>query len=197
MDDRGGLVFVGDPFFRDVPIRVLDHHDRRVDQDTDGQRQAAERHDVGGHAEVVHRDERGHHGDRQRQNRNERRSEMEQEDDDDDGDDDRLFDQRVAQRANRFADQSRTIVGGDDLDARRHRRLDFLQLRFHPVNDVQRVFAEPHDDDAAHRLAFAVQLRDATTDVRAEPDLRHVAHANGRASRVRPEWRRPRYPPGT
>ena len=38
----------------EVLVHVLDHHDRRVDHRADGDRDAAERHDVGAHADPAH-----------------------------------------------------------------------------------------------------------------------------------------------
>ena len=49
-----GLIVLGR--LGELPVGVLDHHDRRVDQHADRERDAAERHDVGGDAEVVHRE---------------------------------------------------------------------------------------------------------------------------------------------
>ena len=48
------------------------------------------------------------------------------------------------------------------------RLLDLAHPRLHAVDDAQRVLAEPHDDDAADGLALAVELRDASPQVRPE-----------------------------
>ena len=77
--------------FRQMPIAVLHHHDRGVDQHANRQRQSAERHDVGADVQVVHRNERGDDRNRQRENRNQRGAEVKQKDDDDEADDDGLF----------------------------------------------------------------------------------------------------------
>ncbi len=45
----------------EVLVHVLDHHDRGVDHGADGDRDAAERHDVGADADPAHGDE-GHAG---------------------------------------------------------------------------------------------------------------------------------------
>ena len=82
----------------------------------------------------------------------------------------------------RFFDELRSIVRRDDRDALGEARLDLAQSLLDGVDDRQRVLAVAHDDDAAGRLALAVQLREAAADVRADADLRHVPHAN-RASR--------------
>ena len=50
---------------RQMTMSVLHHHDRRVDQDADRQRNPAQRHDVGAHAEGIHGNECGDNGNRQ------------------------------------------------------------------------------------------------------------------------------------
>ena len=45
----------------DVLVRVLDHHHRGIDHRANGDRDPAERHDVGVDALVVHDDERYQH----------------------------------------------------------------------------------------------------------------------------------------
>ena len=62
----------------DHVLGLLDHHhDRRVDEDPDGQRNPPQRHDVRAETEVVHRNECGDDGDRECHDRHERRSHME------------------------------------------------------------------------------------------------------------------------
>ena len=90
---------------------------------------------------------------------------MKEENQDDERHDDRLLDQRVTKRVDGFTDQPRTIVGGHDLDAGRHRALHVAQLRLHLIDDAQRVLAEPHDDDPADDLALTVQLGHAAPDI--------------------------------
>ena len=81
----------------EVLVRVLDHHDRRVDHRADGDGDAAERHDVRVHALVVHDDERHQDADRQRDDRDERRAQVEQEHEADERDDDEFLDQLLAE----------------------------------------------------------------------------------------------------
>ncbi len=47
----------------EMPIAILDHHNGRIDEHADGQRQPAQRHDVGADVQVIHGDECGQHGD--------------------------------------------------------------------------------------------------------------------------------------
>ena len=60
------------------------------------------------------------------------------------------------------------VIAGHDLDSRRQRCLDLAQLLLDAVDHVQSIHAIAHDDDAADGLAFAIPLRDAFADVRAE-----------------------------
>ena len=77
----------------EVLVRVLDHHDRRVDHRADRDRNAAERHDVGVDALVVHDDERGQYAERQRDDRDERRPQVKQKNEANERDDHKLLDQ--------------------------------------------------------------------------------------------------------
>ena len=65
-------------------------------------------------------------------------------------------------------DQVAAVVSRHDAHAFGQRGLDFLELLLDAVDDVERVFAVAHDDDAADDFAFAVQLRDAAPEVAAE-----------------------------
>ncbi len=109
---------------------------------------------------------------------------MEEKDDDDERDDDRFLDKGVPERVDRLANQARAIVGRNNPHAWRQRCLHLLQLRLHAVDHAQRILAEPHDDDAADGFAFAIEFGDAPADIRADPYLRDVAHANRGATRV-------------
>ncbi len=55
--------------FGKLPVSVFNHHNRRVYQYADGQRDSAQRHDVGAHIQVIHGNERDRQSDRQRENR--------------------------------------------------------------------------------------------------------------------------------
>src|SRR6266581_1940875 len=48
--------------FRKMPIAVLHHDDGRIDQNANGQRQPAQRHDVRADLQIVHREKRSDHG---------------------------------------------------------------------------------------------------------------------------------------
>ena len=72
------------------------------------------------------------------------------------------------------------VVGGDDSHARRQARLEFDDLGPEPAGHLQGVFAVPHQDDAAHRLA-AVLVEDAAPRGTAERHGRHVRKRDRRA----------------
>lgn len=162
-------------------VRVLDHHDRRVDHRADRDRDPAERHQVRIHALVTHHDERGQYAERQRQDRDERAAQMEQEHRADDPDDDEFLDQLVLQVADRALDQLRSVVGRDDVDAGRQRTLQAGELRLHRVDRRQGVLARAHHDDAARHFALPVQLGDPAPHRRADLDVRDVAEQHRRA----------------
>jgi hypothetical protein len=62
-------------------VRVLDHHDRRIDHRADGDGDAAQAHQVGVHAQRAHGDEGDQDADRQHQDGDQRAAHVQQEDD--------------------------------------------------------------------------------------------------------------------
>ena len=164
-------------------VRVLDHDDGRIDHRADRDRDAAERHDVAksGPVHNIGMNERmiaiG-----QRDDRDERGADVPEENDADQRDDDAFLDQLFAQRRDGALDQLAAIVGRDDLARPRAATiLISVEFLFDAVDDVERVLAVAHDDDAADDFAFAVQFRDAAPDVGAEMDRADILHVNRRA----------------
>src|ERR1700722_1927157 len=92
---------------------------------------------------------------------------------------DALFDELFPQGGDGSLNDPATIVSRNDLDPIGQRRLKFLQLSLHARNDVQGVFAVPHDDDSAHHFPFAVEFRDASTKVSAEVHPGDILDVNG------------------
>ena len=162
----------------DVLVRVLDHHHRGVHHGSYGDSDAAERHDVGVHALVVHDDERRQDPQGQGHNGHERRAQVKQENAADDRHDDEFLDELVLEVRDRALDEVRAVVRRDDLHARGQARLELLDLRLHRVDGLERILARTHHDHAARDFAFAVQLRDAAAHLRADLDSRHVPQAN-------------------
>src|SRR5438132_1876488 len=128
-----------------------------------------------------HRHERENDGDRQRHDRHERRTHMPEEHDADQGDDDAFLNEFLAQCRDGAFDQIAAIVGRHDAHASWERGFDLLDFPFYTVDNVERVFAVTHDNNAADGLAFAIQLRDAAPDVAAKMDAADVLHVNRRA----------------
>src|SRR5207245_1871417 len=78
LDGRGVAAVVVAEVFEEL-VRVLDHNDGRVHHRADGDGNAAERHDVRGDAELVHRQEGKNDGDGQRENGDQCRTDVPEE----------------------------------------------------------------------------------------------------------------------
>ncbi len=162
----------------DVLVGVFYHHHRRIDHRADGDRNAAQRHDIGVDPLVTHDDERGQYADRQSDDRDQRRAQVKQEQRADEGDDDEFLDELPSQIVDCALDKLRAIVGRHDFNTRRQARLQGFQFCFHGGNGFQRVFAGAHDDDAARHLALAIEFRDATAHFRAHLHARDVPQSH-------------------
>ncbi|MDR8993814.1 hypothetical protein FEP57_05930 [Burkholderia multivorans] len=180
---RGGHPCLGERMLErfQVLVRVLDHHDGRIDHRADRDRDTTERHQVRVDALIPHHDERGQHAERQRQNGDERAAQVKQEHRTDEPNDDELLDELVLQVVHRAFDELRAVVSRDDFDAGRQRALQVGELRLHRVNGLQRIFSRAHHDDAAGDFALTVQLRDAATHLGADLDACDVAQQHRRA----------------
>ena len=97
-------------------------------------------------------------------------------------DDQTFLDQFFFQSRDRSKYKIRTVVGADDLNAGRKRRLDLFDFLLDAIDQIERVLAVAHDHDAADHFAFAVQLRDAAPHVRPQSHRSDVAHQNRRAA---------------
>ena len=91
-------------------VRVLDHDDRRVDHRADGDRDAAEAHDVGAQAQQIHAEIGDQHAERQRDDGDQRAADMQQEHDADERDDEALLDERALERVDRAVDEVGAVV---------------------------------------------------------------------------------------
>ena len=156
----------------DLVVGVFDLDDRPVDQHADRDGDAGDAHDVDRHPHVVEGNEGQQHRDGDRDDRHHRGRGMPEEKKDHQRDDDHLDDELVLERPDRPVDEVGAVVGRNELDPFRQRRLQFLHLRLDPVDDVERVLAVAHHDDAAHVVAQPVEVGDAAPDLGAE---RHVA----------------------
>ena len=104
-------------------VRVFNHHDRGINHGANGNRNAAQRHDVGIDALVVHHDKGRQNAQRQRDDGHQGRAQVKQKDKAHHSHDDELFKQFEAQVADRLFDQHGSVVGGNDLYASRQTAL--------------------------------------------------------------------------
>ena len=93
--------------------------------------------------------------------------------------------QLVAERGDRLVDELRAVVRRDEPDPGRQGRLELLHARLDARDDVAGVLGMAHDDDAADRLARAVEIRDAAAHLGPERHRRDVAQQDRRAALVR------------
>ena len=161
---------------------VLGDDDPGVHQDADGDRDPHQRHDVGRDAEGPHQQERDQDGDRERRRDDQDRAEVRQEEHVGEDDQQRLLDQRAAQRAHGAVDQTRAIVEGDDAHSRREPALDLRDLRLDAPEDLRRALAVADRHHAAHHLA-AVLLQRAAAEGRAQLDGAELREVDRRAGR--------------
>ena len=178
------------PFFQ-LLVGILHHDDRGVNHGADGDGDAGEAHDVGRHPEIVHTDEGHDDGYGKRKDDHEGAGQMEEEDEADDAHGDGKLYDLFLQRGDGADDQIGPVVRGDDFHAGRKRRLDILfDLCFDPLYDVEDIFPEPDDDDAAGDFALAVKVRNSTPYLRPELDVGYVLEVD---EAFRQRLCRPRY----
>ena len=163
-------------------VGLLDDDDGGVDHRADGDRDAAEGHDVGADAEGAHRDERDEDGDGDGDDRDDGARDVPEEDEDDERDDDQLFDEGVLEVVDGGEDELGAVVGGDDFDARGEAGLEVFEFGFDAVDDLEGVFALADDDDAGDGFALAVEVGDAAADVGADDDGADVFDRDGDAA---------------
>ena len=166
-------------------VRVLDHDDGGVDHGADGDGNAAQAHDVGAEAEQLHGHERHQDADGQHDDRHQGAADVQQKHDAHQRDDEAFLEQRAAQRLDGAVDQLGAVVDRHHLDALGQRGSDLRQPRLDVGDDVERVGAEALQGDAAGDFAFAVELGDAASFVRAKLYARNVLEQHRRAA-VRP-----------
>src|SRR5665213_139992 len=144
-----------------MSVPVLNHYNRGIHQNSNRQRQPAERHDVGAYVQVIHRYEGHRDRNRQRDDRNQRRAKMEEKDDNYEADDDGLFHEVALQRLDGFLDQTGAVVTRHYFHAWRKRRFDLRELLLDAVDYCQSVQAVAHHHDAAYGFAIALPFDNA------------------------------------
>ncbi len=81
---------------------------------------------------------------------------MQQEPDDQHAGDDQFFHETLVGRGDRFVDQITAVIAVTTLTPFGMEGSISLSLALTRSITVERILAEPHDDDAAHNLALAV-----------------------------------------
>ena len=184
IDDHPVVVFLSSgplPFF-EVLVGLLHHHDGRIHHGADGNRNAAERHDIGADAHHLHRNERDDNSDGNREYRDDRTGNVPQEDEDHQRHNHHFLGERPFQVCDGTENQVGTVVRGDDLYARRQPGFQILDLRLDSLDRIERVLALPHHDDARDHVALAVPIGDASPDVGTEDDRANILYTNGHAT---------------
>jgi hypothetical protein len=95
----------------------------------------------------------------------------------DDRNDERLLNERVGQGLDGSEDQFRAVVGEDAI-----RQAKRGNLGVECADDLQRIRADAHHHDAAHRLPGAVPVRGTAANLRPVADSGYVAEPDGRAA---------------
>ena len=165
----------------EMAVAVLHHDNCGIDQHTHGQRQAAKRHNVGADVQKVHGDERGQHGDGQRQDGNQRRTEVEEKGNADEAYNDCLEEEVPLERVNRLVDEPGAVIAGHNFNAGRQRGRNLLELGLHSIDDIERIHAVAHNDNAADGFPLPLPVSRAPPHIRTERDCAQILYQNGRA----------------
>jgi hypothetical protein len=182
LGDYAPAIVIRERLLFDVLVHVFDHHDGRIDHRPDRDRDAAERHDVCVDALQAHDDECDEDADRQADDHNHRRPEVKQEHRANQRHDQKFLDKLSLQVVDCALDQVRPVVGRHDLDTFRQTGGKFLQPEPDGFDGLRCVLSPAHDDNAAHNLALAVEIGDATPHLRSDTNLRDIRQYNGSAA---------------
>ena len=105
---------------------------------------------------------------------------MKQEEEDHQRDDDQLLDERVLERVDAGANERRSVIGRDDLDALRQGGLYLSDARLDRIDHLEGVGTRPRHDHSSDDLALAVQVREPAALGRTDPHGADVAQQHGR-----------------
>ena len=162
-------------------VDVFDDDDRSVHHQADSDGDAAERHQVGGHAENVHENEGEGDGERDRQSDDDARPDSAHEGQDNDRHQPDALHQGVGNGRDALRHQFRLIVIGDDAHAGWERLIDLCETDFHVVNHLRRVRADQFENQSGDRLPLPVKSCQALAHGATDLHLGHVANAYGNA----------------
>ena len=152
-----------------VLVRILDHHDGRIDHGADGNRNTTERHDIGIDTLLLHDDEGRQDPERERDNGNEGRAQVEQEHQADQRHDNELLDEFLLEVVDSAVNQGRAVVGLDDFDTLGESLPQFPDALLDRINGREGILAVTHHDNAARDFALAIEIRHDTAHL--GPDL--------------------------
>src|SRR5580698_1637066 len=160
-----------------IAVDVFDLDRGVIDQNADGERQSAERHDVDGLAQRAQYQQRRQNGERNRDRDNQRAAPASQKDKDHDpgqaGGNDGLTHNAV----NRAAHEDRLVGQGSDFQRRGELGLNVRQLRANAFCNVQRRSIAGLDD-GQQRSSLAVDAHDIGLRRKAVAYMRHIADIN-------------------
>ena len=139
--------------FFEIAVDVLDFNGRVVDQDADGQRQAAQGHDVDGFAERAQNQQRRKNRERYGDGDDERAAPAAEEDQDHDGGEAGGDDALAHDAADRGADEERLIGERRHFEGRRQLRFEGFELGANARDDVERRGVAGLDDGEQARRA--------------------------------------------
>src|SRR5882762_1640787 len=106
---------------------------------------------------------------------------MKKKNDDNETYNDGLFEQIAFQGVDRFLNESRSIVAGDDFNTARESLSNLSELLLDPVDDGEGVLPIAHHHDPADRLAVAVPLGGALPQVGSQTHHAQVSYQHRRA----------------
>ena len=173
-DGGGGLVRMEG----ESPLDILDDHDGIVDDDSDGDREAAQAHQVERSSREGDAQERDGDGERKRQRGGERGAPLAEEEQQHRDGEDAADQHGVANAVHRLADQRRLIVYGLESDARGEQRSDGVDRRLHRAlqTEVVTLRLPGHVDECC---GTAIAGHDLEEILGAIADTAEVAHAYG------------------
>src|SRR5208282_1699977 len=95
--------------------------------------------------------------------------------------DDALLNQLFTQSIDRMINQCAAVVGRNHSHTRRERAAHFFDFLLDPIDHFECVLAIPHDHHATDDFPFAIQVRDAITQIRTEMYRGYILDVNRRA----------------
>src|SRR5947208_6038703 len=121
-----------------------------------------------------HRHERKNDRDWQRDDRHQRRADVPEKNQTNQRDDDAFFDQLLTQCGDGAANQIAAIVNRHNAHPGWQRRLDLFDFLLYGINDIERVLAVTHHDNATNDFATSVEFGHAPPEIGAEMNVADI-----------------------